>query len=510
MRRCDEGLCSNADRCIRICADEDDCAYSDDVECGAPQQLFGDVPDEFRLCQGRGCEGADDCAEDQWCGTLDWDADAGEDGELGFRCASDNDDPAAVGLYTEECNTQERFGPIVRCQEGLCNTRALLNGRRCGLPCAAQADCPEDYKCEPQWLGVEDDGQRYTRMITYDACVFAPGSDRICGGDADCDEGEACNISITLLVLDEDGEYEDDEGNRVTDGVDLELLLESRCHPYEDGQLAGGEACQDADECQNGLCLNSGVCATLCADTGDCADDQACNILVLDPDDQGFSWGFCTDWRGSRAACDGPLDSCDGVDGSEDGELCLLNILVEPTADAPMGVEWFCGQTDGEGRPGEQCDQPADCESGICIAGVEDEERVGYCSAGCAADADCPDLHSCANNTFFQRSGPAGVEAAVGRVCKPWLECTFCNDATECPSGYACHHMRDRDNEEEDVYVGMCLIDCQGADGDADRDLCDDTEIDARVNCREADDERGDGVDGSFACQPNNLTSCFP
>ena len=66
----------------------------------------------------------------------------------------------------------------------------MLNGRRCGLPCAAQADCPDDYKCEPQWLGVEDDGQRYTRMITYDACVYAPGSDRICGGDADCDEGE--------------------------------------------------------------------------------------------------------------------------------------------------------------------------------------------------------------------------------------------------------------------------------------------------------------------------------
>ena len=514
---CDSGLCSTRGTCLEICENDDHCSYSEALECGEPQRIFGDVPDEFSLCVGRLCtpgvaageEGG--CPDDSWCGNLDWDADASI---LGFRCSQASLDPTAMALYDGECNNNDAFGPIVRCAEGLCNTRAWLNDRRCTLPCDAAADnaCPEDYKCEPQWLGVEDDGQRFTRMITYDACIYAPGSDAICNADNDCEaDNEACQIAIDIVVLDEDGNYQDEDGNRVSDGVDIDLILNGRCQPFEDGQLAGGEACEGAEDCQNGLCLNSGVCAGLCGDSGDCADGEVCSILRLDQDDVGFSWGFCTDWRGSGVDCAGGIDSCDGVEGAEDGELCLPNILVEPTENATDGVEWKCGASDGDGEAGDECQSFDDCESNLCVAGIENDERVGFCSAGCENDDDCPNLFSCAKEQFFQRSGPdVAVSPSVGNICKPWLECTLCNDNSYCPTGFQCNHMRDPDAEEEDVYVGVCLLSCADEAGEEDDSLCADTQLGGRITCRDARDELGDDIDGQFACAPRNLSSCFP
>ncbi len=232
--------------------------------------------------------------------------------------------------------------------------------------------------------------------------------------------------------------------------------------------------------------------------------------MVLDPDDQGFAWGFCVDWRGSGADCAGGLDSCDGVEDAEDGELCLPNFLVEATDDVPMGVEWKCGVTDGNGEAGDECDAAADCESGLCIDGIENDERIGFCSNGCVTNDDCEELFSCALETFYQRGGP-DVGPVVGQICKPWLECTRCENNDHCPGGFSCHHMRDRnDDDDDDVYVGMCLLDCADEEGEKDLSLCDDTQLSGRVRCGDAEDEFGDDIDGVFACQPNNLSACFP
>ena len=88
----------------------------------------------------------------------------------------------------------------------------------------------------------------------------------------------------------------------------------------------------------------------------------------------------------------------------------------------PTGVEWKCGDSGGVARFGDACATFEDCETNLCVQGIEDGERVGFCSAGCESDDDCPDLYSCAEEQFFQRSGPRNdVRPSVGDVCKPLL-----------------------------------------------------------------------------------------
>jgi hypothetical protein len=85
----------------------------------------------------------------------------------------------------------------------------------------------------------------------------APHGTGPCTRDADC---------AGVCARDPDGPHED--------LVPLELA----CAEPTPG-AAAGEACEEADDCQNGLCLLAGACAGACAIDADCAELQRCQSV---------------------------------------------------------------------------------------------------------------------------------------------------------------------------------------------------------------------------------------
>ncbi|MCC7535886.1 MAG: S1 family peptidase [Deltaproteobacteria bacterium] len=114
----------------------------------------------------------------------------------------------------------------------------------------------------------------------------------------------------------------------------------------------------------------------------------------------------------------------------------------------------ICARTDptlppSTGRPlGDRCDQDVECQSGMCLSGVE----TPYCTARCEDDADC------GNGLVCARSGDdklcRATSRSLGESCDRGADCTsgicaslddglnvctrLCDTASPCPTGFEC------------------------------------------------------------------------
>jgi len=485
--RCDSGVCG-AGGCLEFCEDDDQCAYSDSLECAHDQRLFSNSNDTFSICSGLLCTSDADCTdEDYWCALgltpeFTW--------ENRCRGTSQAEGAAPMG---EACNGYEDVGPVVSCAAGYCNVYSLLNidDQRCGGICQTDEDCLADFRCLPNVFPVDDDDEQWTRWMAAPLCQYWPGPGTDCLSDAQCGDGEACVPVVFRVVIDDDGE-------EVDDGPDSDLFVGGNCRRTPADAKEYGEACGRGgpEECQSTLCLNNtNTCTKLCESGDECEDGDACLLIGFSNDFPGLITSVCASWRGSGVACPGPHGSCDGLDGAEEDEVCI------PVPIAGTGaVDYRCGVSDGNRRPGENCRSGQDCESGTCFPlGFGGD---GTCSGSCLIDDDCPNEFACLEFEFADAAGP--WPPAMGKMCKPMQECVLCSEQSPCGEGLYCSYFPSPDPDAEEP-VGVCLLTCET------RQECEQrTDIDAQVSvrCIEAENEAGRLVDDVFVCAPRELGDC--
>lgn len=202
------------------------------------------------------------------------------------------------------------------------------------------------------------------------------------------------------------------------------------CYPYSNGSdgvclpgedtgtepggelLATGLPCNTSLECESGLCVGESgggaFCRQQCGGDPDCPQGQECSPLTS------VNYGACVPASGTDP---GPL-----------------------------------------GAPGDPCQGPDDCQSGLC---VQDEDGVA-CRSSCGTDGDCPAGQECfplsgvnfgacfpgdgqtdPNPGGKPLGGPcaSGDECASGMCASAGFEyvCSeACSGPSDCPLGYQC------------------------------------------------------------------------
>ncbi|MCA9517159.1 MAG: hypothetical protein KC635_19595, partial [Myxococcales bacterium] len=327
--------------------------------------------------------------------------------------------------------------PAERC-EAMCIAGA------CSQPCVLDADCPESMYCAAASLEQPSTGA----TLAFGACALAPGSRaacdgdadcaapercgvfptvggtrtlcylptapsaeagevcgdvsgaacasqlciagvetcaRLCGSDADCDDGEACDalalgpaagtaprLCVPTAACDSDADCDGGEVCRTlprADGGGRRVCGEAV------GSLAAGEACDAgrlgapyAATCTVGYCPADGRCPRLCGDNGDCGAGEVCRGVVerifdgrtnLDPrDDLSFVEARCEPRLGTEVPCASAAD-CGG------GETCGF------TTDREGRPATVCvARREGALPAGAACDAGGSaCASGLCAVG---------------------------------------------------------------------------------------------------------------------------------------------
>lgn len=352
--------------------------------------------------QGPGCEGPEDCLEDEFCNP--------ETGACQLACRPcDNDNPCVEGercdwrrgdygccldecVDDSTCPAEEYCDPGARqcapgCRIGQCGDNNFCHRveRTCQPGCLTHANCPAGTLCD------ED----------LQTCV--PG----CLNDDGCEDGQRCDPGDHQCTW---GCVEDDDC-AAGQGCHLgEHLCRRRCGA--DGDCPEGLTCNERAT----ICVRDGD-HCLHADADPCPDDTTCNPFL----------GGCVPEPGD--ACTGPSD-CPAE------STCLPLAPAPGEHDPPLA----CLPSAGEGAPATACAAHADCASGRCL-------NDGTCFAPCADAAACPEGQRCWPVPFYQGPGfdprdasddgfidvstcrvpptPCGLDAecgAPGEVCRPWLD----------------------------------------------------------------------------------------
>ena len=187
------------------------------------------------------------------------------------------------------------------------------------------------------------------------------------------------------------------------------------------GVGAAGSPCRADDECASGACSppsdgGEPTCRAPCDDDLVCAGDARCYDAELsfhtegaEPADRWRAMAACAPDRGSEEACGGPAD-CGA------GDVCVP----VPTGDR---AAWrlVCRHARGDVAPGAACAADADCETGICRAGVPGVAGL-ICLGACLVEGDCRaggcQLVSLATDDNGTPAPADDLVAAV-RICAP-------------------------------------------------------------------------------------------
>lgn len=234
-----------------------------------------------------------------------------------------------------------------------------------------------------------------------------PGDDDAGTTDEDAGTSEEDGGTDADGGTDPDGGIDPDGGTDPDDGTDPDVC--------GDGVVSGTETCDPA------IAAGSpGACPT------SCNDGIACTTDVL---------------MGSAGSCDAtcsatPITACTAGDS-----CCPSGCTSETDTDCSCTPRTTCatgecGTVDdgcggaldcGTCATGGGCDVDADCASGICVTEPSSGWPGGFCTLGCATDADCG-----ADSHCGYIEGGSGVCVAN------------CADDTDCRSGYTCR------NDDED------------------------------------------------------------
>ncbi len=283
-----------------------------------------------------------------------------------------------------------------------------VDAHTCVTPgCTGDEECPDGQVCDlesgdcvpaPVVCGDNtcDQGQ-WCDYFTLDCISELPGAE--CTSDAACNAGQACSPS--------------------NDADDNLVLV---CRP-DQGASAGGEACENADECRSGLCV-LGTCYEACAEDGDCQTDGAtCRQIELTPvPEHAYDAPICLS-----------VLPCDGDDACPDGEVCAL----VPVGD---GLEALCSPQVGDLPAGSLCSDDAQCASGACF-GNDIQRCLGICNEG---DGCQPGNTACVEVNFLidDNDTPDNTDddvTAPFNICD-WSEGTqqACQSNAQCGGGEIC------------------------------------------------------------------------
>lgn len=182
---------------------------------------------------------------------------------------------------------------------------------------------------------------------------------------------------------------------------------------------------------------------------------------------------------------------------------------VDPTPDVPFTPPADMGPvvdaTVG-GLLGDDCNSPAECESGICIP---NEDGTGLCTKPCVVgeSTDCPDGWECADSVEFGQPVCRPAPPDIGRICDICEEDDDCGGPEDlclpllngggvkvcsracpngaCPAGYMC------------VSVGGDIDQCVPVDGCPEEGDGDGDGVpDDRDNCRDTPNAMQENADG--------------
>lgn len=152
---------------------------------------------------------------------------------------------------------------------------------------------------------------------------------------------------------------------------------------------------------------------------------------------------------GADAAELGDAGGTPGVDAGLDAGGTGIDAGGTPGVDGGIdaggtpGVD--AGMPLGSARYLDRCTRDADCATGRC---VDDVGGSRMCTITCTSSRDCADEHACAGGVCLPDDTGAVCAVATPATCRLGLclgpsggsgQCTRpCDDANECPAGYAC------------------------------------------------------------------------
>ena len=411
-------------------------------------------------------------------------------------------------------------------------------GSFCGGPCEYDSDCPWGFACKE---AVSVDG------VAMDQCVAEAGvcpctaysterslftpcqvtneagtctGKRVCTdeGLTDCDAGtpapEECNgldddcdgeVDEPSLV---DGKYVEhcDDGNDCTAdscageaGCAYENQSEGECvdndactigDHCEAGQCVGLPiACDDGNECTDGLCDGVGGCQAVFNHV-DCDDGNPCT--VADSCNQGDCTGFpvqcdCVTDDDCKNLDDD--DACNGTLHCDTSQVPYVCAVDEPTVvvcPAPQDGTSICVNVGCDPATGE-CSSLPDNDGYACDDGdpcsIGDKCQGGECLAG--VPATCDDANVCTTDVCIPGDG-----------CLHMDNTSVCNDGDVCTANDVC---------AEGLCVPGTPLDC------ADSNLCTDDFCDPAVGCVHSSAEGG--CDDGNACTADDYCAngiCLP
>ena len=527
---CNGGLCSTVSGCLTFCSDDENCDTAGEgvcdsgecsnwpgkectedfecswFECGAPFQLFSDLPGYLtQMCNPIGCDDVSECPDGSYCRFF-WNGE--EDAELAgwaHACLGETEGGAELG---DECDPD----PDDNIPGATCKAADLCIGGRCSAICADDGHCDQDAPANQACIVEEvpfdpDDDGFYNYILPLKYCQAFEHTGEIvdCFSELTCAAGESC----TPYEVENWIEDPENAGEMILD-PDAPYVLEGACTQNDPDQVYGtwGDPCGVAgtNPCES-FCLGAdasiglpGVCTNLCESHADCPPFSSGDEEVQ---------GRCT--SRFRAAWGGDFDSitndlwyslCDvssassQEDCSNDGVCALesetcVGYTINFGPDYPAKTEYICDTIDEAGTVptkslGDECvpeavdvfgDPTVDCKGLYCLGEPVPAFAAAqkfYCSRACnpAAEEPCeggsPDM-GCFERIVQPKAGAYADNAAGIFMCMKDQDCAPCGLSEECPGDRVCANLGTDD--ESNAYFA-CVPSCSPDSGACGASTC--------------------------------------
>ncbi len=458
---CVEGVCTT--RPEEVCEEDADCsAWS--CEARKPTEFTGSGL--VGLCGPGACDRDGDCVDPAYRCRLSVGAPANGKVDWDHRCvALDEGANASAG---EPCSNDPAEGVI-------CDHPELCYKGQCGSLCSTDADCVASTGqiCAVAEIpfDVDGDGEK-DQSLALHVCEPLPhaGELRECEINADCaDLGEIC-VPVELPAEDPDFAAYD---------------LSRVCRTPPEGFGAYGASCglsPGEGECELGLCIVDDVdkvvdplCSQLCTGHESCGPIELNGVThpsicrsvpygfneSVDPADD-LMVPVC--WPVGEGSS---LEECAATFGCTDAqEVCTAWVIASDPA-SPGEVEHLCVRhpaLDVSVGVGSPCEKNADCQSLLCLPGVDGS----YCSALCTNDVECLDggpFMVCDDHVALPRKSVA-FDVVISQ-CRLEKTCTPCSHHNDCTGEMRCVKLAGPGSKTT-ICAHPCVTDqdCAFTDGD--------------------------------------------